>query len=89
MQNVFPDAHSQNWRDQEDRSLVVGDDGVASGFEPTMFVGKIFHSLMKGDPQVLPFQEPDRNIKVELVAADGSVTPTKSVYIFLEKWDQI
>ena len=65
------------------------DKEIASGFEPTMFVGKVFHSLMKGDPQVLPFQEPDRNIKIELVAADGSSTPTKSVYIFLEKWDQI
>ena len=72
------------------KSIVANrDKEIASGFEPTMFVGKIFHSLMKGDPQVLPFQEPDRNIKVELVAADGSVTPTKSVYIFLEKWDQI
>jgi hypothetical protein len=72
------------------KSIVANrDKEVASGFEPTMFVGKVFHSLMKGDPQVLPFEHPDRNIKVELVAADGSTTPTKNVYIFLEKWDQI
>ena len=71
------------------KSIVANrDKEIASGFEPTMFVGKVFHSLMKGDPQVLPFEEPDRNIKIELVAADGSSTPTKNVYIFLEKWDK-
>jgi hypothetical protein len=64
------------------------DKEIANGFEPTMFVGKVFHSLMKGEPQVLPFEHPDRNIKVELVAADGKATPTKNVYVFLEKWAQ-
>lgn len=69
------------------KSLVGNrDKEIVNGFEPTMFVGKVFHSLKKGDPQVLPFEEPDRNIKIELVAADGSTTPTRNVYVFLEKW---
>jgi hypothetical protein len=71
------------------KSLVSSrDKEIVQGLEPTMFVGKIFHSLKKGDPQVLPFDLPDRNIKIELVAADGLSTPTKNVYIFLEKWEE-
>lgn len=72
------------------KSLVGNrDKEIVNGFEPTMFVGKVFHSLKKGDPQVLPFDEPDRNIKIELVAADGSTTPTRNMYVFLEKWSSV
>lgn len=72
------------------KSLVGSrDKEIVNGFEPTMFVGKVFHSLKKGDPQVLSFDEPDRNIKIELVAADGSTTPTRNVYVFLEKWSLV
>lgn len=58
-------------------------------FEPSLFVGKLFHSLMKGEPQVLDFEAQDKDVKVELVAADGDQTPSKMVYIFFEKWSQV
>jgi hypothetical protein len=65
------------------------DKEIIAEVKPNMFVGKVFHSLNKGDPNVQPMDGMDRNIKVELVAADGSSTPAKMVYIFLEKWDEV
>lgn len=65
------------------------DKEIVSDYKPTIFPGKIFHSLMKGEPHVLPFNEPDRDIKVELVAKAGLTTPQKMVYIFFEKWAEV
>jgi hypothetical protein len=65
------------------------DKEIVSDYKPTIFPGKIFHSLMKGEPHVLPFDEPDRDIKVELVAKTGETTPQKMVYIFFEKWAEV
>ena len=65
------------------------DKEIVSEYKPTMFPGKIFHSLMKGEPHVLPFEEPDRDIKIELVANNGQTTPQKMVYIFFEKWAEV
>lgn len=65
------------------------DKEIVSDYKPTIFPGKIFHSLMKGEPHVLPFEEPDRDIKVELVAKTGETTPQKMVYIFFEKWAEV
>jgi hypothetical protein len=58
---------------------------------PIVFPGKVFHSIIKGDPHVQDMAAPDRNIKVELVADtnNGYTTPSKMVYIFLEKWDEV
>jgi hypothetical protein len=44
---------------------------------------------MKGEPHVLPFNEPERDIKVELIAKTGEVTPQKMIYFFFEKWDEV
>lgn len=65
------------------------DKEIVSEYKPTMFPGKIFHSLMKGEPHVLPFEEQDRDIKIELVAEAGQTTPQKMVYIFFEKWAEV
>jgi hypothetical protein len=65
------------------------DKEIVSEYEPTMFPGKVFHSLMKGEPNVLPFNEPERDIKIELVAEVGQTTPQKNVYIFFEKWAEV
>jgi hypothetical protein len=65
------------------------DKEIVSEYKPTMFPGKIFHSLMKGEPHVLPFNEPERDIKVELIAKTGEVTPQKMIYFFFEKWDEV
>jgi hypothetical protein len=65
------------------------DKEIVSEYKPTMFPGKIFHSLMKGEPHVLPFEEPDRDIKIELIAEAGQTTPQKMVYIFFEKWAEV
>lgn len=65
------------------------DKEIVSEYKPTMFPGKVFHSLMKGEPNVLPFNEPERDIKIELVAEVGQTTPQKNVYIFFEKWAEV
>lgn len=65
------------------------DKEIVSDYKPTMFPGKVFHSLMKGDPHVLPFDEPERDIKIELVAVPGQTTTQKMVYIFFEKWAEV
>lgn len=65
------------------------DKEIVSDYKPTIFPGKIFHSLMKGEPHVLPFDEPERDIKIELIAKVGETTPQKMVYIFFEKWDEV
>lgn len=65
------------------------DTEIVAEFEPSLFVGKLFHSLMKGEPHVLDFNEQDKDVKVELVAADGTVTGSKMVYIFFEKWAEV
>lgn len=65
------------------------DTEITAEFEPSLFVGKLFHSLMKGDPHVLDFNEQDKDVKVELVTADGTLTGQKMVYIFFEKWSEV
>ncbi len=65
------------------------DTEISAEFSPSLFVGKLFHSLMKGEPHVLDMNEQDKDVKVELVAADGDVTPQKMVYIFFEKWCEV
>jgi len=65
------------------------DTEITPEFEPSLFVGKLFHSLMKGEPHVLDMNEQDKDVKVELVAADGTTTSQKMIYIFFEKWCEV
>ena len=55
---------------------------------PFLFPSKIFPSVAKGEMNVQPFDGHDRNLKVDLYA-DNGVTPLKSVFIFLEKYDRV
>lgn len=65
------------------------DTEIVPEFQPSLFVGKLFHSLLKGEPNVLDFNEQDKDVKVELVAADGTTTSQKMIYIFFEKWSEV
>jgi hypothetical protein len=67
------------------------DKDIATDYQPIMFPAKIFHSIVKGQPNVQNFNEPDNDIRVELVAdtANGLTTPQKTVYVFLEKYETV
>lgn len=56
---------------------------------PFLFPSKIFPSVAKGEMNVQSFDEQDRNLKIDLYAADGATTPLKQVFIFLEKYDRV
>jgi hypothetical protein len=65
------------------------DTEIPAEFEPSLFVGKLFQSVFKGEPHVLDMNYQDKDVKVELVAADGDVTGQKMVYVFFEKWCEV
>jgi hypothetical protein len=65
------------------------DQYLESNIQPTIFPAKLVASSVKGETNIQNFDLPDKNVKVELVAANGSSTPTKNVYMFLEKFDQV
>jgi hypothetical protein len=65
------------------------DQYLESNIQPTIFPAKLVASSVKGETNIQNFDLPDKNVKVELVAANGTSTPTKNVYMFLEKFDQV
>lgn len=65
------------------------DTEITPEFYPSLFVGKLFPSVVKGESHVLDFNEQDKDVKVELVAADGDVTGQKMIYIFFEKYSEV
>jgi hypothetical protein len=56
---------------------------------PTMFPGKLYHSEVKGEPNLHDFNMPDKDLKIDIETEDGQVTPAKTVYIFMEKWAEV
>jgi hypothetical protein len=77
---IYPLANLRKQRDVEFKTDIV----------PFLFPTKIFPSVIKGDEMnVQPEGVPDRNLKIDLYADDGKVTPLKSVFIFLEKYDRV
>jgi hypothetical protein len=67
------------------------DKDIYSDLQPVIIPAKIFHSLVKSEPNVQDFNEPDNDIRIELVAdtANGLTTPQKTVYAFLEKYETV
>ena len=65
------------------------DQDIESYIKPTLFPAKLYASTVKGESNVQNFNNPDKNVKVELVAANGASTPQKMVYMFLEKFDRV
>ena len=59
---------------------------LRSQMSPILWPAKVFHSTIKGEPNVQEFNGNDRNLKIELVADNGKTTPQKMVYVFLEKY---
>jgi len=76
---VYKPKNLSVYRDQEIETLV----------EPVMFPAKLYASTVKGESNVQDFNNQDKNVKVELVASNGSTTPQKMVYMFLEKFDRV
>jgi hypothetical protein len=56
---------------------------------PTMFPGKLYHSELKGEPNLHDFSMPDKDLKIDIETEDGTVTAAKAVYIFMEKWAEV
>jgi hypothetical protein len=56
---------------------------------PTMFPGKLYHSELKGEPNLHDFSMPDKDLKIDIETEDGTVTAAKTVYIFMEKWSEV
>jgi hypothetical protein len=76
---VYKPVNLSLYRDQDIEKII----------NPTFFPAKLVASSMKGETNIQDFNLPDKNVKVELVAASGSTTPQKMVYMFLEKFDQV
>ena len=76
---IYPLRNLRKQRDVEFKTDIV----------PFVFPSKIFPSIAKGEMNVQPEGEPNRNLKIDLYADDGKVTPLKSVFIFLEKYDRV
>jgi hypothetical protein len=60
---------------------------IQSNIEPYIYTGKLFHNMVRNEPNVQNFDIPDINIKLELIAQTGSVgTPQTNVYLFTEQY---
>jgi hypothetical protein len=75
---IYPLRNLRKNRDVEFKTDIV----------PFLYPSKIFPSVAKGEMNVQP-DAPDRNLKIDLYADDGKVTPLKTVFIFLEKYDRV
>jgi len=68
---------------------VYRDQEIETPIQPAIFPAKLYASTVKGESNVQDFNNQDKNVKVELVASNGSTTPQKMVYMFLEKFDRV
>lgn len=76
---IYPLRNLRKQRDVEFKTNIV----------PFLYPSKIFPSVIKGDEMNVQPNGQDRNLKIDLYADDGKVTPLKSVFIFLEKYDRV
>lgn len=65
------------------------DEEIISIEYPTMFPGKLYHSEIKGGPNLHDFSMPDKDLKIDIETEDSKVTAAKTVYIFMEKWAEV
>ena len=75
----YPLKNLRKQRDVEFKTNIV----------PFLFPSKIFPAQAKGEVNDQPFGGKERNLKIDLYASDGAVTPLKQVFIFLEKYDRV
>lgn len=60
---------------------------IQSNIEPYIYTGKLFHNMVRNEPNVQNFDIPDINIKLELIAGTGTTgTPQTNVYLFTEQY---
>lgn len=65
------------------------DEEILAIADPTLFPGKLYHSMLKGEPNLHDFNMPDKDLKIDIETEEGETTTSKTIYIFMEQWQQV